>query len=37
MAKELTVKDLLDNTRLKIVTGEEYLDRKITKIGRAHV
>ena len=30
MAKELTVKDLLDNTRLKIVTGEEYLDRKIT-------
>ena len=30
MAKELTVKDLLDNTRLKIVAGEEYLDRKIT-------
>ncbi|WP_373702273.1 HPr(Ser) kinase/phosphatase [Weissella soli] len=30
MAKKITVKDLLDNTRLTVVTGGEYLDRPIT-------
>ncbi|MCT8395510.1 HPr kinase/phosphorylase [Weissella soli] len=30
MAKKITVKDLLDNTRLTVVTGGAYLDRPIT-------
>ncbi|KRN30841.1 HPr(Ser) kinase/phosphatase [Weissella halotolerans] len=30
MAKKITVRDLLNNTHLKMVTGEEYLDRTIT-------
>lgn len=30
MAKTITVQDLLDNTRLSVVTGGEYLDRPIT-------
>ena len=30
MAKKITVKDLLDNTHLNLVTGEEYLNREIT-------
>lgn len=30
MSKTITVRDLLDNTHLTIVSGEEYLNRKIT-------
>ncbi|MBJ7628992.1 HPr(Ser) kinase/phosphatase [Weissella confusa] len=30
MAKKITVKDLLDNTHLNLVAGEEYLNREIT-------
>lgn len=30
MAKKITVRDLLNNTHLKMVTGEEYLNRTIT-------
>lgn len=30
MAKKITVKDLLANTHVNLVAGEEYLDREIT-------
>ncbi|MDR3190230.1 MAG: HPr(Ser) kinase/phosphatase [Lactobacillaceae bacterium] len=30
MAKKITVKDLLDNTRLTVVQGEQYMEREIT-------